>query len=155
MEAQPERLQEDIEFEKAFEKMAADSYQERLRETIKPTTKDIPVPIMMKSGKKTYDQLQGGKETSEPTGSVPFVLMMRSSKGNKQTFKTFNAPTDSALAVNLRVQEQKIREENEKVKRLTLNITERIEEEDYQISLMQSQRMPAETRGPKPPKQHK
>jgi len=63
--------------------------------------------------------------------------MMRGSKGGKQQFKTFNAPVDSELAVNLKLQEQKIREENAKVKRLTLNITERIEEEDYQESLLQ------------------
>lgn len=128
--------------------MAAESYQERMRESIKPVTKDIPVPIMTKGGKKTYDQLQGSKEPLLPETSVPFVLMLRGggSKGNKQQFKTFRAPNDSALAINLRVQEQKIREENEKVKRLTLNITERIEEEDYQTSLLQSQRPPVEIR---------
>lgn len=43
----------------------------------------------------------------------------------------------------MKLQEQKIREENEKVKRLTLNITERIEEEDYQESLLQSQKQSA------------
>lgn len=64
--------------------------------------------------------------------------MLRSSKGGKQQFKTFAAPSDSQLAINLRLQEQKTKEENERVKRLTLNITERIEEEDYQESLLQS-----------------
>lgn len=174
-----ERTQEDIDFEREFEKMTADSYQERLRDTIKPSTKDIPVPIMAKSGgKKTYDQLQStsgnaiasGNTTNILSGSgaiskstynkstdtVPFVLMLRGTgKGNKQQLRTFSAPTDSALAINLRLQEQKIREENEKVKRLTLNITERIEEEDYQISLLQSQRSPAESRGQKQPKQQR
>lgn len=123
-----------------------DSYQERLRETVKAGAKDIPVPMMAKGGKKTYDQIQGQENVAEKKDSVPFVLMLRGSKGGKQQFKTFNASTDSALAVNLRLQEQKIREENEKVKRLTLNITERIEEEDYQESLLQSQRSPAQNR---------
>ncbi|XP_055843664.1 regulator of nonsense transcripts 2 [Episyrphus balteatus] len=141
-----EKSKEDLEFEQMFEKMAADSYQERLKETIKPNTKDIPVPMMAKNSKKSYDQIQGttsGGSGSSPNESkdsaVPFVLMVRGGKG-KQQFKTFVAPSDSHLAINLKLQEQKIREENEKVKRLTLNITERIEEEDYQESLLQSQK---------------
>lgn len=54
-----EPTQEDLEFEMAFEKMTSDSYQERMRDSIKPSGKiqDIPVPMMAKSGKKTYDQL--------------------------------------------------------------------------------------------------
>lgn len=147
--AQPrekQRTQEDIEFEEAFDKMYVDSYQERLRESVK-TSKDIPVPMMARAGKKTYDQIQSSENVQEKKDTVPFVLMLRGSKGGKQQqFKMFTAPTDSALAVNLRLQEQKIREENEKVKRLTLNITERIEEEDYQESLLQNQRSPAQNR---------
>lgn len=135
--------------------MAADSYQERIRDTAKTSAKDIPVPIMLKAGgKKTYDQLQVGQEMEGTTSTdVPFVLMMRGSKGSKHQFKTFCAPTDSTLARNLRIHEQKIKEENENVKRLTLNITERLEEEDYQISLMQSQRNPTELRSQKQSKQ--
>lgn len=124
---------EDLEFEEAFDRMFVDSYQERMRETVK-TSKDIAVPMMAKTGKKTYDQIQSVDAEQE---TVSFVLMLRGAKGGKQQFKTFAASNDSALAVNLRLQEQKIREENEKVKRLTLNITERIEEEDYQESLLQ------------------
>lgn len=128
--------------------MYVDSYQERLREqTAIKASKDIPVPMMARAGKKTYDQIQSNESAQEKKDSVPFVLMLRGSKGGKQQqFKMFTAPTDSALAINLRLQEQKIREENEKVKRLTLNITERIEEEDYQESLLQNQRSPAQNR---------
>lgn len=59
-----------------------------------------------------------------------FVLMVR--KGNKQQYKTFEADINSELAQNVRDQEQAQREEKLRVKRLTLNITERLEEEDYQ-----------------------
>lgn len=142
---------EDVAFEEAFDKMFVDSYQERMRETVK-ASKDIPVPIMAKTGKKTYEQIQSVDAEQE---SVPFVLMLRGAKGGKQQFKTFAASTDSALAVNLRVQEQKIREENEKVKRLTLNITERIEEEDYQESLLQKSPAPNRQNLQKTPKQQK
>ena len=140
----PEKTQEDLEFEQAFEKMALDSYQERLKDPHKPNSKDIPVPITVRSsGKKTYEQLQQ-PINPEPKDSVPFVLMIRG-KG-KQQYKSFEAPSDSQLAINLKFQEQKLKEEHDKVKRLTLNITERIEEEDYQESLLQSQRSPAASR---------
>lgn len=167
-----------------YEKMTSDSYQERLKEPpLKATNKDIPVPMMARLHKKTYDQLLGNNASQiskagnagacTPTGSatdiasnmpasatttgnespaaesttasgknsgaVPFVLMVRGNKGGKQQFKTFVAPSDSQLAINLKLQEQKTREEKEKVKQLTLNITERIEEEDYQESLLPQQ----------------
>lgn len=165
--------------------MTSDSYQERLKEPpLKATNKDIPVPMMARLQKKSYDQLNcnsaaqiskanaaapatpannantldggsnvtaaaaatsssdatanegGGGGGSKSSGAVPFVLMVRGNKGGKQQFKSFVAPSDSQLAINLKLQEQKTREEKERVKRLTLNITERIEEEDYQESLL-------------------
>lgn len=67
-----------------------------------------------------------------------FVLMVR--KGNKQQYKTFEADINSELAQNLRDQEQAQREEKLRVKRLTLNITERLEEEDYQEMIQAQQR---------------
>lgn len=69
--------------------------------------------------------------------TMPFVLMVR--KGNKQQYKTFEADVNSELAKNVRDQEQAQREEKLRVKRLTLNITERLEEEDYQ-EMIQAQR---------------
>lgn len=87
------------------------------------------------------------QETDEnKTNSVPFVLMVRNTKSGKQQFRNFVASSDSELAKNLKLQEQKIKEEHERVKRLTLNITERLEEEDYQESLQKS---PAFNRRPK------
>ncbi|KAH8304670.1 hypothetical protein KR018_003021, partial [Drosophila ironensis] len=169
---QAEKSKEDLEFEQMYDKMTTDSYQERLKEPIKATPKDIPVPMTSRLQKKSYEQLTNcnaafapksdaaggagvgagagagapnspGADTSEAgkggTGSVPFVLMVRGNKGGKQQFKSFVAPSDSHLAINLKLQERKIREEKESVKRLTLNITERIEEEDYQESLLPPQ----------------
>lgn len=152
-----EKSKEDLEFEQMFEKMTQDCYQERLKESVKPNTKDIAVPMMVRNTKKTFEQLNNASNVSgtatvggttaqasidgtSVSNTVPFVLMVRGSKGGKQQFKQFAAPSDSQLAINLRLQEEKIREEKEKVKRLTLNITERIEEEDYQDSMMQNQR---------------
>ncbi|XP_017064417.1 regulator of nonsense transcripts 2 [Drosophila eugracilis] len=171
----PEKSKEDLEFEHLYDKMTTDSYQERLKDPFKTTTKDIPVPMMARLQKKSYEQITGaqasgncntnatqtskaasnqdgtpgspsidppdnnGKSSGDAAAAVPFVLMVRGNKGGKQQFKSFVAPSDSHLAINLKLQEEKIREEKEKVKRLTLNITERIEEEDYQESLLPPQ----------------
>ncbi|XP_058442844.1 regulator of nonsense transcripts 2 [Malaya genurostris] len=139
-----EKTIEDLEFEKEFERMATESFLERLKEPVKMNTKDIPVPLTMRSSgaKKTYEQLH---ETKEKQDTVPFVLMVRG-KGKQQQYKSFEAPSNSQLAIYLKDQEQKIKEENDSVKRLTLNITERLEEEDYQESLLQSQRSPASSK---------
>lgn len=143
-EVKPEKSEEDLQFEAMFDKMAADSYQERIRESSKVNTRDIPVPMTTRVAKKTYEQLQ---EDHKQTDAVPFVLMVRNTKSGKQQFKNFKASSDSELAVNLKLQEQKIKEENERVKRLTLNITERLEEEDYQESLQN--KSPAFSKRPK------
>lgn len=141
---EPEKSEEDLLFEAMYEKMATDSYQERIKESSKVNTRDIPVPMTTRVAKKTYEQLQ---EDNKQTDAVPFVLMIRNSKSGKQQFKNFIAASDSELAVNLKLQEQKIKEENERVKRLTLNITERLEEEDYQESLQN--KSPAFSKRPK------
>lgn len=142
---EPEKCEDDLQFEAMFEKMATESYHERIKESAKVNTRDIPVPMTTRVAKKTYDQLQEANENKK-SDAVPFVLMVRNTKSGKQQFKNFNAPLDSELAVNLKLQEQKIKEENERVKRLTLNITERLEEEDYQESLQKS---PAFSKRPK------
>ena len=49
---------EDDEFLNALDKMVSENIQERIRETVKATNIDIPVPMVLKSNKKTYDQLQ-------------------------------------------------------------------------------------------------
>lgn len=134
---EPEKSEEDLAFEAMFDKMATDSLQERVKESSKVNRRDIPVPMTTRVAKKTYEQLQDTEV--KQTDAVPFVLMVRNTKSGKQQFKNFAAPSDSELAVNLKLQEQKIKEENERVKRLTLNITERLEEEDYQESLQQKQ----------------
>ena len=67
-----------------------------------------------------------------------FVLILR--KGNKSKLCNFQADLDSDLAKNLKNREIAEREEKEKVKQLTLNITERLEEEDYREMLQQQQR---------------
>lgn len=49
---------EDDDFVNALDRMVSDNIQERMRESVKPTHVDISVPISVRSGKKTYEQLQ-------------------------------------------------------------------------------------------------
>ncbi|XP_044268882.1 regulator of nonsense transcripts 2 [Tribolium madens] len=128
---------EDEEFLNALDKMVSENIQERMREPVKAGNVDISVPVVLKSNKKTYEQLQDAPETE--CNKIGFVLMVR--KGNKQQYKNFEADINSELAQNLRDQELAQKEEKERVKRLTLNITERFEEEDYQ-DMMQQQNRP-------------
>ncbi|GBP06021.1 Regulator of nonsense transcripts 2 [Eumeta japonica] len=112
---------EDVEFENAFEKMVMENIAERQREN-RPQQRDIAVPMVCRQQtKKTYEQLLQGKE------GVEFVLMVR--KGTKPQYKSFNAPPE--LANNLQQQALVDKQEMEKMKRLTLNISERQEEEEY------------------------
>ncbi|XP_030765926.1 regulator of nonsense transcripts 2 [Sitophilus oryzae] len=128
---------EDEEFLSALDKMVSENIQERMRDPVKAGNMDISVPVVMKSNaKKSYEQLQEPDENGKQ--KIGFVLMMR--KGNKQQYKQFEADVDSELVQNLKDQELAQKEEKERVKRLTLNITERFEEEDYQESISQQNR---------------
>lgn len=121
--------QEDEDFMSAFDKLVADQIQDRMKERITPSQIDISVPLHIRANtKKTYEQL---KQPTEETSTINFVLMMR--KGNKQSYKNLNVPVTSELALNLKEQEMAERMEKEKVKKLTLDINERLEEEDYQV----------------------
>lgn len=49
---------EDDEFLNALDKMVSENIQDRMKESVKASNIDISVPVMVKSNKKTYDQLQ-------------------------------------------------------------------------------------------------
>ncbi|PNF37933.1 hypothetical protein B7P43_G03899 [Cryptotermes secundus] len=128
---------EDEDFLSAFDRMVSDNIQDRMRETVKPQQVDISVPLHIKSSaKKTYEQLQ--ETRIEEKCTMNFVLMIR--KGHKQQYKSLAVPINSELALNLKNREEAERAEKERVKRLTLDINERLEEEDYQEMLAQAQR---------------
>ena len=83
--------------------------------------------LLQKSLKCRYfitEQLQ----TPEPVDTVQFSVLMR--KGTKQAYKDVAVAADSDIARNLMKQEEADRLEKERVKRLTLEMNERQEEED-------------------------
>ena len=66
--------------------------------------------------------------TPEPVDTVQFSVLIR--KGTKQAYKEVAVAADSDIARNLMKQEEADRLEKERVKRLTLEMNERQEEED-------------------------
>ena len=73
-------------------------------------------------------ELDQEKETTNSNNTIQFAVLMR--KGPKQTLKELAVPKDSDMAQNLLKQEEAQRLEKEKMKKLTLEINERQEEED-------------------------
>ncbi|XP_027219078.2 regulator of nonsense transcripts 2 [Penaeus vannamei] len=129
---------EDNDFMSAFDRMMAESILERTSNIPKAGQFDISVPVHVKSTtKKTYDQLlTEGTEETKPV--VNFVLMTRS--GNKQQYNNVEMPVDSEIVTKLRSREEAERAEKEKVKRMTLEINERQEEEEAAEIMQQAQR---------------
>ncbi|KAG7177035.1 Regulator of nonsense transcripts 2-like [Homarus americanus] len=122
--------EEDTDFMSAFDRMMADSLMERATTVSRPGQLDISVPVHVKStAKKTYDQLLCESTEEETKPVVNFVLMTRA--GNKQQYNSVEMPVNSELAE---------RAEKEKVKRMTLEINERQEEEEAAEIMQQAQR---------------
>lgn len=137
---QEEISHEDKEFLEELEQMVSCSIQDHARSSSKPQYLDISIPFHIRaSHKKTYEQLQEASESETmEQNTMNFTLLTR--RGNKQSFRNLSVPVSSELALNLRSQEQAERMEMERVKRLTLDISERLEEEDYQDMLASIQR---------------
>ncbi|XP_067001076.2 regulator of nonsense transcripts 2 [Anabrus simplex] len=136
----PDHLEciEDEDFLHEFNHMVSDNLRDRMNEIVKPHHFDIPIPLHVKSKmKQTFAPL---RPEESPSSSVDFLLILR--KGNKQQFKSLAVPLNSEIAMNLMNHKEAERVEKECVKRLTLNISDRLEEEDYQEMLAQSQRPP-------------
>ncbi|GAB6029878.1 Regulator of nonsense transcripts upf2, variant 2 [Chamberlinius hualienensis] len=131
---------EDDDFMTAFDKMLAENIQHRSQENVKMPQVDISVPVNVRSNiKKTVTIKENEDEpVIETRNTMHFILMTR--KGNKQQYRNLEVPVSSELALNLRDREEAERVEKERVKRLTLDINERQEEEDYQEMLVSQQR---------------
>lgn len=70
-----------------------------------------------------------------PDDTIQFSVLLR--KNNKPSYKEVAVPIDSEIALNLHKQEEADRLEKERVKKLTLEINERQEEEDLNEAIAQ------------------
>lgn len=143
LEAVPKLIscEEDDEFSSEYDKIMAETYQ-RTVETAKVPQMDIGVPVLHKPTHKklTFNSMQPLPEEAKST--MNFTLMTK--RGNKQQLKAFEVPLDSSLVTNLKNREEAEQAEKQRLKKLTLDINERQEEEDYQEMLATMQR-PATT----------
>ncbi|CAL9682710.1 unnamed protein product [Knipowitschia caucasica] len=131
---------EDEDFIQALDKMMLENLQQRSGDAVKVHQLDVAIPLQLKSQLKKG--VAGAPCIEEGDGEISdtmqFVMLTR--KGNKQQYKILNVPLSSHLAANHFNQQQAEQEERMRMKKLTLDINERQEQEDYQGSqeMMQS-----------------
>ncbi|MGH0165810.1 UNVERIFIED_CONTAM: hypothetical protein FKN15_051066 [Acipenser sinensis] len=133
---------EDEDFIQALDKMMLENLQQRSGESVKVHQLDVAIPLQLKSQlKKGPPPTGGGEGDTEIVDTMQFVMLTR--KGNKQQFKILNVPLSSHLAANHFSQQQVEQEERMRMKKLTLDINERQEQEDYQEMLQSLAQRPA------------
>uniref|UniRef100_A0A3Q4AUP3 Regulator of nonsense transcripts 2 n=1 Tax=Mola mola TaxID=94237 RepID=A0A3Q4AUP3_MOLML len=135
---------EDEDFIQALDKMMLENLQQRSGETVKVHQLDVAIPLQLKSQLKKGGSGQpciseGDADISE---TMQFVMLTR--KGNKQQYKILNVPLSSHLAANHFNQQQAEQEERMRMKKLTLDINERQEQEDYQEMMQSLAQRPAQ-----------
>uniref|UniRef100_A0A6I8SI22 Regulator of nonsense transcripts 2 n=1 Tax=Xenopus tropicalis TaxID=8364 RepID=A0A6I8SI22_XENTR len=121
---------EDEDFIQALDKMMLENLQQRSGESVKVHQLDVAIPLHLKSQLKKGPAMSTGEVDPESGDTMPFVMLTR--RGNKQQFKILNVPMSSQLAANHWSQQQAEQEERMRMKKLTLDINERQEQEDYQ-----------------------
>ncbi|PGH15404.1 hypothetical protein AJ80_05588 [Polytolypa hystricis UAMH7299] len=110
----------EAEFDRAFEKMMAESMESRKFE--RKAMFDVPLP-MRRTARDASAAEEGAVASGEikqpQTNTMAFSLMTK--KGNKQQTRTIDLPSDSSFAVAMRSQKQAEREEQQRIKNLVLN----------------------------------
>merc|ERR1712013_586845 len=130
---------EDDDFLAALDKMVNENISESknlVRD--KNTLASMTAPVSSGKGKKNWEQLQ--EEQGEQEDNVQVVVMLR--KGGKATTaKGISVSADSMLGEQFLAREEKEQRERTRMKQLTLEISERQEEEELTEALQQLQRV--------------
>jgi len=138
--------EEDDEFKNAFDRMLNENIAES-RNTALPKGQQISIVAPINRGKqqqhqqpKLFSTFNGDSQRQAAgAGVVQFALLVKG-KGSKPGYRDLSVPADSDLAKNLQRQEAADRLEKERVKKLTLEISERQEKEDLNEAIAQMQR---------------
>ncbi|XP_055009953.1 regulator of nonsense transcripts 2 isoform X3 [Boleophthalmus pectinirostris] len=135
---------EDEDFIQALDKMMLENLQQRSGEAVKVHQLDVAIPLQLKSQLKKGGAGPPciGEGASDISDTMQFVMLTR--KGNKQQYKILNVPLSSHLAANHFNQQQAEQEERMRMKKLTLDINERQEQEDYQEMMQSLAQRPAQ-----------
>lgn len=123
--------QEDDEFEKAFDMMVAETISQRAKETMKAPNVDIALPMNLKN-KLLYDEDYQNTNKEEKLSNEKFKFVFMTKKGNKPQFHKLDVPLTSQFANQFKAREEAEKLEKEKLKQLTLNINQRMEQEELQ-----------------------
>ena len=130
---------EDDDFLAALDKMVNENISESkglVRD--KNSLTNMTAPVSSGRGKKNWEQLQ--EEQVEQEDNVQVVVMLR--KGGKATTaKGISVSADSMLGEQFLAREEKETRERTRMKQLTLEISERQEEEELTEALQQLQRV--------------
>ncbi|KAJ9603131.1 mRNA decay protein [Cladophialophora chaetospira] len=119
---QEEQLDPEVEaeFDRAFEKMMAESLDSRKFE--RKTHFDVPLPIRkLQRGpiEPSDEEPVPAPEPAPEPNTMAFSLMTK--RGNRQQTKTIELPSDSSFAVSMKSQQAAEREEQQRIKNLVLN----------------------------------
>ncbi|KAI9193580.1 armadillo-type protein [Polychytrium aggregatum] len=133
--------EEDLEFEREFNKIMQESLDSRKNERRAPAF-DAPIPVKLKKpspGIQTSSVYRGvdydrdgsldEDEAGGESGSGQVVFTLLTKKGNKQQAKAFELPADSDFVINTRSKQEAEQEEKLHLKKLVLSYEEREREE--------------------------
>ncbi|EXJ83252.1 hypothetical protein A1O1_06871 [Capronia coronata CBS 617.96] len=125
----------EAEFDRAFEKMMAESLDSRKFE--RKAQFDVPLPIrkIQRAPTETVDEEAPAEVRPEPN-TMAFSLMTK--RGNRQQAsspfhlitKTIELPSDSSFAISMKSQQAAEREEQQRIKNLVLNYDLRDDQHD-------------------------
>ena len=109
----------------------------------------MSVPVSSGRSKKNWEQLQqeDQEEAAGASGGVQVVLMLRKGGQGKAGTKSICVSSDSNLGEQFLAREARELKERERVKQLTLEISERQEQEELTEALQQFGRVQHQSRG--------
>jgi len=129
-EIKPKNIQceEDDEFVKMF-----DSLMTTEQNVVQPKNTDLNIPMNLKA-----------KADEKQEGTVVFSLITR--KGNKANAKAIHVQEDSRLAIGLEKAEQERMKEKEAMRKLTMQMADRLHVEELQQEALGNVKSPTQNR---------
>lgn len=108
----------EAEFDKAFEKMMAESLESRKFE--RKAMFDVPLP-MRRATRETTAATAAEESENNQTRPNTMAFSLMTKRGNRQQTRTIDMPSDSGFAIAMKTQQQAEREEQQRIKNLVLN----------------------------------
>ncbi|KRZ67531.1 Regulator of nonsense transcripts 2, partial [Trichinella papuae] len=127
-----EEFLNDSNFTVEYEKLVNNMMQQRINEQVKIPQFDMAPSQITKNNQINIANAEIVEEPEDPMTSqqkVKFLLLTKN-KSNRSVVKTIKVPEGSDLAMNWKHREAAAMKEKERMKRLTLNMTQRMQYED-------------------------